>query len=57
MLTLTIYLFIPQEISEDLVLQSNKHTIIIEQDGILGDAPIAGLKDANSDPQMPVPDE
>lgn len=45
------------EISEEMVLQSSKHTIIIEQDGILADAPIAGLKDANSDPQMPVLDE
>lgn len=45
------------EISEDIVLQSNKHTIVIEQDGILADAPMTGLKDANSDPQMPVLDE
>ncbi|KAK3914112.1 Zinc finger and SCAN domain-containing protein 2 [Frankliniella fusca] len=44
------------DISEDM-LRSNKHAIIIEQDGILGDVPVTGLKDANSDPQMPVLDE
>ncbi|XP_034232874.1 zinc finger protein 709-like isoform X2 [Thrips palmi] len=45
------------EISEDMVLVGKKHAIIIEQDGILAETPVTGLKDANSDPQMPVPDE
>lgn len=45
-----------QEISEDIVLE-NKHTVVIEQDGMLAEAPMSGLKDANSDPQMPVLDE
>lgn len=46
-----------QEISEDIVLAGKKHAIVIEQDGILAETPVTGLKDANSDPQMPVPDE
>lgn len=45
------------EISEDMVHVSKKHEIVIEQDSILAEMSVTGLKDANSDPQMPVPDE